>query len=230
MDRRALFCLSDLLQTVREHPEPDPPTPKTTSSSPLNLTDVSPKVYSKLDAWQTRVVMLEPGTYGDPLVVQLLPVDLIYADGVIITDDRTRISYEAVSYSWGHDTLTSRITCNGQAFPVNPNAYSALQRLRRSDRSRYLWLDAISINQHDSQEKSWQITQLFPIFKKASGVVVWLGEEDKSERLALDHLRQVRRIAESEIQAESDRIRYLTDLCEGLVYLGSKPWYRRVWV
>ena len=47
-----------------------------------------------------------------------------------------------------------------------------------------LWIDALSINQQDTLERSDQVNMMRLIFSQANGVLVWLGpEEDDSSRL-----------------------------------------------
>ncbi|PMD23515.1 heterokaryon incompatibility, partial [Hyaloscypha hepaticicola] len=83
--------------------------------------------------------------------------------------------YEALSYTWGDESNMRNIRLNGCLFAVSNNLYEALSHLRTSAAERTLWIDAISINQRDIDEKSSQI-QIMPfIYERAQTVVVWLG-------------------------------------------------------
>jgi hypothetical protein len=44
----------------------------------------------------------------------------------------------------------------------------------------YLWIDAISINQNDTQERSHQVSIMGNIYLSSQMVLVWLGKEDPS--------------------------------------------------
>ena len=70
--------------------------------------------------------------------------------------------YEALSYTWGELHSTGRIFLgrNGSRLPVDirQSLYNCLLRLRRVEKVRTLWIDAICINQDDLTEKGLQIT------------------------------------------------------------------------
>lgn len=56
----------------------------------------------------------------------------------------------------------------------------ALTRLRHHLKPRYIWADAVCINQVDEEEKSQQV-QLMPlIYRKAKSVLIWLGDESQN--------------------------------------------------
>jgi hypothetical protein len=93
------------------------------------------------------------------------------------------IKYEALSYAWGQAAPTCPIIINGQgAVNVTESCVEALRSLRRKVHRRTLWVDAICINQHDSdtskRERNHQVKFMFEIFKKAQNVLVWLGPEE----------------------------------------------------
>ncbi|RDW70123.1 hypothetical protein BP5796_08520 [Coleophoma crateriformis] len=44
----------------------------------------------------------------------------------------------------------------------------------------YLWVDAISINQNDTRERSHQVSMMGNIYSSSQMVLVWLGKEDPS--------------------------------------------------
>lgn len=50
--------------------------------------------------------------------------------------------------------------------------------LRRSGAERWIWIDALCINQYDLLEKARQIQALYVIFKRAKRTLVWLGEAE----------------------------------------------------
>jgi hypothetical protein len=83
--------------------------------------------------------------------------------------------YEALSYTWGDETIKRNINLDGCVFAVSNNLHEALSHLRTSSAERILWIDAISINQTDTDEKNSQIRMMPFIYKRAESVVVWLG-------------------------------------------------------
>ena len=155
--------------------------------------------------------------------------------------------YEALSYVWGDQSHPLEIPLDGQVFHVGLNLASALRSLRRADRPRRLWIDAICINQGDQEERSSQVLLMRQIYSYASRVVVWLGIDTPENVSASNLLRSVIEMAEfdgspgaSETLSQWDIARvgnYLkTDVLakEGLPYLYHnllmQVWWERVWV
>ncbi|KAH6699714.1 heterokaryon incompatibility protein-domain-containing protein [Leptodontidium sp. MPI-SDFR-AT-0119] len=112
-------------------------------------------------------------------------------------------NYEALSYTWGAWDNAQTIeligdACAGKedslsdsfrnlklknsarertwAFFVTSNLFVALRRLRRTNKTRTLWIDAVCINQQDLHEKGNQLAMMDRIYKQASRVLVWLGD------------------------------------------------------
>lgn len=105
-------------------------------------------------------------------------------------------SYEALSYSWidqaGDISLqTATIEIDGESFIISKNLESALRRLRRGDRDRVLWIDAICINQEDIPERSEQVGKMKTIYSSASNVVAWVGEEYNDSEVAMAALKDI---------------------------------------
>ena len=93
-------------------------------------------------------------------------------------DSRSKISYRALSYTWGPEKPTHRVLINDQVFEVRQNLYDFL--VMASERcmttfSDELWIDQICINQDDVLEKNHQVSMMASIYEKAEEVVVWLG-------------------------------------------------------
>ncbi|KIM95548.1 hypothetical protein OIDMADRAFT_170974 [Oidiodendron maius Zn] len=104
--------------------------------------------------------------------------------------DLHRISYEALSYTWGDDFSPQTIfvmdgdkSTSAHPMSVNSNLFGALRHLRRRDMSRVMWIDLLSINQTDVVERSQQVAIMGDIFAAATAVQVWLGDLN-------DHLRE----------------------------------------
>ncbi|OCK79012.1 hypothetical protein K432DRAFT_435624 [Lepidopterella palustris CBS 459.81] len=84
--------------------------------------------------------------------------------------------YKALSYTWGNPNDSVPITLNGQRFPVTRNLKKALERLRTLDTETPIWIDAICINQVDSDERMHQVQMMRVIFESPSEVIIWLGD------------------------------------------------------
>jgi hypothetical protein len=67
------------------------------------------------------------------------------------------------------------ISANGQRLDVTVNCALALQHLRHEKQPRTLWVDAICIDQTDTEERSQQVSIMGDVYKMAHRVLVWLG-------------------------------------------------------
>lgn len=99
--------------------------------------------------------------------------------------------YKALSYTWGDASITKAIVVDGQVVQVTENLESALRHLRQDGESLILWIDAISINQFDDDEKGWQVGQMQDVYRKADRVIVWLGPAANDSDLAMNAIRRV---------------------------------------
>lgn len=125
-----------------------------------------------------RLVTLQPAASGEPLNCHIAEAQSL-----------ENVSYEALSYAWGNDESGESVhICEAsdeeqvfRTFPITRNLCEALQRLR-SDAPRTLWIDALCINQKDSTEKGFQVARMGHVYRNASCVIVWLGEDEKYPR------------------------------------------------
>ncbi|EPE35624.1 hypothetical protein GLAREA_11324 [Glarea lozoyensis ATCC 20868] len=91
--------------------------------------------------------------------------------------------YQALSYEWGGVDTPFRIqVLNDEdeplgAIPLTTNLDSALQNLRTAPtiKSKIFWIDQISINQNDDEEKSHQVALMGDIYENAQQVITYLG-------------------------------------------------------
>ncbi|KAK8063323.1 Heterokaryon incompatibility protein 6- OR allele [Apiospora saccharicola] len=118
---------------------------------------------------ETRILILHPGAFEDPICGDLLIVDL-----------PSKQPYEALSYTWGDESGDSTpcrtIQLGGRPFHVTANCENALRRLRRISSPRYLWVDAICVDQNNTEEKGHQVQLMPNIYSGAQTVLVYVGE------------------------------------------------------
>jgi len=87
--------------------------------------------------------------------------------------------YEALSYAWGEETKPRTIRIGGEKVEVRENLWVALDELRKeTNKVRVLWIDALCINQDDSEERNRQVRLMAFIYSRAQKVHVWLGSSD----------------------------------------------------
>lgn len=117
-------------------------------------------------ATSIRLLELHPGQGNDILSLELHEVDL-----------NEQPQFEALSYEWGKKEGSLLMECSGRNLEITPNLQSVLKTLRSKDGARFLWADAVCINQEDIAERSQQVTLMGRIFRKASSVIMWIGKE-----------------------------------------------------
>ena len=118
----------------------------------------------------TRLVSLLTGAPNDELRCEIDTVDL-----------ESEPAYEAISYVWGLGENKPTIGILGRngnvELEIPANLVAGLRRLRRPLSTRRLWADSICINQDDDEERSQQVRIMGRIYRAATTVLVWLGEE-----------------------------------------------------
>lgn len=136
--------------------------------------------YRKLDRSRNeiRVVLLQPAKD----VVSDIECSLVH---IAMDDGR---AFEALSYTWDSDIFSGQIILDGKPFSVTENLQAALQAFRHVEKTRYLWIDQISINQNDIEERNQEVLRMLSIYKAAEQVIVWLGAGSRASDLAMGHL------------------------------------------
>lgn len=142
-------------------------------------------IYQPLEA-QTAVRLLElyPGERDTPLIGRL-----------IVTTNPSQ--YEALSYTWGGSDGHIFTFQNGpvsRSIPITTNLYDGLQQLRDQLKPRWLWVDALCINQANNQEKGHQVMRMGHVFSHASRVLVWLGKGTiwhRSPKTLIDVMKEI---------------------------------------
>jgi hypothetical protein len=153
---------------------------------------------------EIRLLTLYPDAWNKPISCSLQIVSL---------DDNP--SYRALSYVWGNPKITHPILLHNQPFDATVNLTAALRRLRDEIQPLVLWVDAICINQKDTNERSNQVSIMGDIYKTTSEVIVWLGEgDDASYLLRFDESRESVTTMKIEEQTEDQTLS--TELGRGL--------------
>lgn len=149
--------------------------------------------------------------------------------------DAIRLGYAALSYTWGPPDFSEKILVDGAQLSVTPNLLEALRSIT-SLKSRYLWVDAICINQTDLVEKSTQILLMTEIYRSTSLVHVWLREGSEDIRNLFDWVPKITaelrpilqeksfsaRTRALEIFQEHNKSTIITELFES-------SWFERLW-
>jgi hypothetical protein len=140
-------------------------------------------------------------------LIHLLPTEDKNADlRCAITAHRreTAPSYEAISYVWGEQVFDEIIRSTDGVLKITVSLAQALRHFRLKDQERCLWVDAVSINQLDDDEKGHQVANMDQIYKKATKVLAWLGEGSDEVHQAMLDCERLFRFAQQYSVEEKD--------------------------
>ncbi|KAI0903873.1 heterokaryon incompatibility protein-domain-containing protein [Ustulina deusta] len=182
-------------------------------------------LYSSLPSpTHTRLLELQPSDNPtSELRCRLHCLDLYDVDSPL---------YEAVSYTWG-DEAFSRVLWiedNGSGSSrllVTPNLADALCRFRRRAAPRFIWADAVCINQKDDVEKGTHLPLMTHIYRGAAAVLVWLGRGQEEEQ-TLARINMLGRLTRGQSRPLSDS--HQQELATCLLSLVRLPWFSRRWI
>ena len=89
--------------------------------------------------------------------------------------------YSALSYTWGSAEDGQELLLNGEPIYMRSNLCQFLRILRGCQvpsNADWLWADAICINQADVEERGQQVALMGKIYRGASQMFAWLGEDE----------------------------------------------------
>lgn len=150
--------------------------------------------------------------------------------------------YEAISYVWGEPILSFPVyhVSDGTQIHVTHNLDRALRRLRHKADPRWLWADAMCINQVDNLEKASQIPLMVDIFRNANGVLAWLHPENEGIERGmrfLDHLSRHAQVSMTGAESNGSRSRNIHDggndmasKLDGVATFFQLPYFQRLWI
>ncbi|EON65766.1 hypothetical protein W97_05005 [Coniosporium apollinis CBS 100218] len=172
---------------------------------------------------EIRLITLAGGEFSDDIRCSLSAVSL----------DNEPV-YEALSYVWGDPDVMLPMTLQGGLHQVTTNLEAALRHLRYHDRPRVLWVDAVCINQKDLLERQKQVLLMGDVFRTASVVLCWLGEESEDSALAFDAFETWPK--DSEIHWDPDETPGIDPRTSGIEYanavwrLSRRRYFKRLWI
>ncbi|KAF2265467.1 HET-domain-containing protein [Lojkania enalia] len=144
-------------------------------------------IYSALPSTgqHTRLIRVKEAAHiSEKLVCELRAVDLAEA---------TCPPFAALSYVWGDPSVASEdVIINDRSMKIGVNLALALRFFRdhcshdERPSPSYIWVDALSINQADNDEKAIQVRNMDRIYKSALIVISHLGADSDETSQALD--------------------------------------------
>ncbi|KAG4428894.1 hypothetical protein IFR05_015623 [Cadophora sp. M221] len=160
---------------------------------------------------EIRNLILQPRTSGTEIQCSTSTISLLQSP-----------EYEALSYVWGDASIPETITFNDIPTKVTKNLYAALTYLRHPDKPRYLWVDALCINQKDLRERNEQVAMMGEVYTSAKPVLVWLGEADEGSDEAFALLPSV--LTDNNVQDGISQ-----KLFSFYMQLMDRDWFTRLW-
>jgi hypothetical protein len=202
--------------------------PSTAESGLSELSADNKYQYSPLsDTDDSRLLHIQPGRKHDKIKCTLSPVSFA-----------SKPAYKALSYTWGTDSNTHTIECNGKLLPVRANLYSALQRFREKSQVCTIWVDAICIDQDNIPERNQQVQNMRRVYASASEAVIWLGDEIKTDSEAFSFINAFEEALKNKRGFDWGNpqsffglhgVNYKT-LWKSLGVLLQRPWFGRIWI
>ncbi|KAL6885399.1 heterokaryon incompatibility domain-containing protein [Trichoderma evansii] len=129
--------------------------------------------------------------------------------------------YDALSYAWGSPKKARFISIGNCRLPITISLHDALLRLRDCFLERIIWVDAICINQKDTEERNNQVQRMAMIYAMANRVIVWLGEAEDNSDQALEEIHK---------SADGQPTKDDKEIQNAILKLLQRAWFKRIWV
>ncbi|KAF2114505.1 heterokaryon incompatibility protein-domain-containing protein [Lophiotrema nucula] len=163
----------------------------------------------------------------------------------VMLGSRSCPPFTTLSYVWGDRSKPHQILINGRVLKVLRGAWSFIWHIANHQKAvpncpaphHWMWIDSISINQDDDQEKGHQVAMMDQIYLKSSRTEVWLHEGAKELKLAIEFIQELadNEKLKSEDQAvkEAEMERLVDEKFKNkwaaINQLLLHPWWQRAW-
>lgn len=193
--------------------------------------------YRPLESYTTiRVLVLQPAEDLDtPLKAELMHME---SENLLLGSSSPGY-YDAVSYCWGDPALSHVLHVDEDStLGITVNADTMLRHLRSLGKPRYLWIDAICLNQEDREEKQIQVQLMGRIYAQAAKVRVWVGTATLDQHVPqlFSVLKSLASRLKSKEASEATEIeRTLESICgvdwkQTLSHFFARPYFLRRWI
>lgn len=135
----------------------------------------------------------------------------------------------AISYVWGYDIKPFVLKTPEGDVGLTASLCFGLRRLRQRKSSVLVWADAICVDQSNEQEKSIQVRLMQDLFKMATEVCAWIGEEADGSG---DAMKSLRRMAAQQTHPDSVTATLPDEsaVWDSINKFFGRPWFQRVWI
>ncbi|KAK0621040.1 heterokaryon incompatibility protein-domain-containing protein, partial [Immersiella caudata] len=183
----------------------------------------TPYPFTQLDISkrEIRVLRIEPGNFEGAVAVSISVVSL-----------NDQPVFNTLSYAWGDASARCTIDLNGHEISVTVNLESALRHLRSHASglmdvlSTLLWVDAVCIDQANTEERNSQVRLMGDVYRSANLVIVWLGNGDEQTDWLFDTLNHGQSRTALDVVGSTDRWRahWVAE-----TNLFCRSWWSRLW-
>jgi len=152
--------------------------------------------------------------------------------------------YRALSYAWG-STDTKKIFLNDRIVEVRRNLWEALAHIQfacvdfgiaekdqifADENSKWVWIDALCIDQSNTAERNHQVGVMGRIYQKATEVLVWLGCESDFQGGPLISAAIEAMALMHDGKEGQNHFQIFDRHHEGLLALFQLPYWQRLWI
>lgn len=153
---------------------------------------------------------------------------------VFSLENDTDLDYVSLSYMWGDPTPIDYVCIDGHVdgiIPIARNLSWALRHLRREGIGQ-MWIDALSINQSDLEERAGQVSVMYQIYEHAKFVLVWLSvpaDHMETAKLAMDEFVREGRDYSKNVKSwlEDNSLHHQPNL---VVAMLLNAYWKRIWI
>lgn len=193
------------------------------------------KNQSPLSYGQIRLLKLHPGSGTTDLKCNLVVRNTrspLHVDSTESGSAPDRLDpYDALSYHWGpkRKGFFVEVLSGSDAYRISitPNLDGALRYLRSDTAHRFLWVDALCIDQSNEDEKSSQIPKMSQIYNGADHVRVWLGLEEGHSAKAMEFVKKCLDLDDFDRLVRDS---FASKEWAALSTLMRRPWFNRRWI
>ena len=163
--------------------------------------------------------------------------------------------YKALSYTWGkvicesqvgdddsnEDGTYHRVLVNKKSFELNENLFDAMVQFRTEDVG-WIWIDAISLDRTNLDERSSQVLFMGEIYSQAEVIFIWLGSDAQDVETLLwaqdvlwrkceEGIGELCEVNVQLLQALDMDLKGWLDAWTSVEnFFRRRRWYRRAWV
>ncbi len=99
-----------------------------------------------------------------------------------VVDIDSDVQYDALSYVWGAYDSSGCVIIDGSACATKcPPSKVFSKHLRRRDKERSLWIDAVCIDQKHDAEKNQQVKMMGDIYRRCNSDLAWLEDPPNAD-------------------------------------------------